>query len=261
MIKPILRVLVALPLFAIHISAQDYNLGYGEHDFQINANKWVKITLPNTQYYFNTTSSEVIRMRYDGGQEFQVLPQPKEFRQHNGQVIQTKWLKLNKGKSVPVDAPGAMPNSLLYLKAESGVANVHLSVTQPTSNPSSQGQQQGSAQNSRGFGGLLTIIVLGLTVYGGFKISKSGMEAKCPSCSKWWARQDLKSTEIDRRSYLDTVTRSDEHFDGEGGQAGYTHRREQVQFTKITYEDLHQCKYCNHQWTTTHWNQYEGGTL
>ena len=75
MMKRILMALSAFALFATIVCAHDYNLGYGEHDVQVNANKWVKITLSGTPFSFNPVSSHVFRMKYEDGQEFQVFPQ------------------------------------------------------------------------------------------------------------------------------------------------------------------------------------------
>jgi hypothetical protein len=250
MTRPIgITFIVFLSLIVIRASVQDSELSYGEHDLQADATRWVRIKLPEGRFYYEPTSTDTIRVKYSDGREFELLPTSQGLRQANGQTIQTKWIKLTKGKRIGVESPGEMPDRFLYLRAKQGTSSVHLSVTRPSDSTSTQTQRsEASGSNLLGWLVLGALSVLGcLLAYE--RVSK-GIEEKCPRCSKLWAKQVKSSTELDRIHSYESVTRHDQHYNAYGEEIGTTAREESVPYTKVFYEDLNECKYCSHQWPT-----------
>jgi hypothetical protein len=93
---------------------------------------------------------------------------------------------------------------------------------------------------------LLLLIPVGLIL--AYKIA--GWIYKCPKCEKAFADKEVGRELIDRRQEFETVIRNDEHRDRDGRLIKTVSREEQVQVQKSKYRISHECKYCNHEWTT-----------
>lgn len=77
-----------------------------------------------------------------------------------------------------------------------------------------------------------------------------GWAASCPSCKKWFARQELSVNLIGQSSGYEFRTQTDTHRDKEGKVVGTSDRKVQVHVTRSTYEHHNRCKHCQHKWLT-----------
>lgn len=77
-----------------------------------------------------------------------------------------------------------------------------------------------------------------------------GFGSSCPSCRKWFAKQELSSDLIDQSSGYEFQTTRDTHRSNDGKVVGTTDRRVQVHVTRSTYRNHNQCKHCGHEWVT-----------
>jgi hypothetical protein len=79
-----------------------------------------------------------------------------------------------------------------------------------------------------------------------FLLALYGHGTSCPRCESWWAREDTGS-KLARKERLEA---------GANGHGGPPHAADQGSASRAgtvryVYEELHQCKYCGHRWSTT----------
>jgi hypothetical protein len=113
---------------AIGLGEHEYAFDFGNHEVQVSAGQWTKVTLP-PDCICVPVCSRVIRLKYDDQREFERLSKPKEFRLSNGTLMKTQTIKFVNGEGIPVRDLEEMPNLVLYVRAESGPATVRLRVT------------------------------------------------------------------------------------------------------------------------------------
>jgi hypothetical protein len=99
------------------------------------------------------------------------------------------------------------------------------------------------------------LIFIGLI---GFVVLISAIVTRCPACGKWWARVSHGKKELQRKGSYKTITRRDSQYNSKGEQVGHVERQEQVHIITVYYENYYSCKHCNHEWTKTTTDEYEG---
>lgn len=86
----------------------------------------------------------------------------------------------------------------------------------------------------------------------------AGVDSRCPSCKKLFARKRINKTFVDSAEGYDTVTRVDTIKNRRGETIATKERKEQVHMTTNYYRIDCKCKKCGHEWHYITSHRFEG---
>lgn len=100
----------------------------------------------------------------------------------------------------------------------------------------------------------ITVIIVIIAIV----IIFSGVNAGCPSCGKWWAREYINEVITSKVPFYKTITRKDVTKNRSGKIISTTERDIQVHMIKEIINTHYKCKYCSHKWKVESEKEYEG---